>query len=122
MVELYAGLATNALCYDHHGFDVAAVAESSAAKQRHVRATFADVAIIQDARTTARDLRSSAGSSAVAAPARVGNVVIVAGGVPCTPVAPNGQQLGLADPRAPDTTDALPRAADELGADAADAD
>ena len=34
VVELYAGLATNALCYDHHGFDVAAVAEGLQAQMK----------------------------------------------------------------------------------------
>ena len=84
MIELYAGLATNALCYDHHGFDVAAVAEEVTSKQRHVRATFGDTPIVQDARTIARGhLQSAHGTPR----SKIGdNVVLVAGGVPCTPV------------------------------------
>ena len=46
----------------------------------------------------------------------------VVGGVPCQPLAPNGNQLGLADHRAAVVTRALPRAAAALDADCADAE
>ena len=126
-MELFAGLGLTLHAFAHHGFAPAAAAENRPAKQRALRASFANITIVDDALEFDVDaLRAAVRSHAAqrddasTLDACDTDIAVVSGGVPCQPVAPNGTQQGLNDRRAPLMTDALPRAVAALHARAAE--
>ena len=104
-IEVCAGTGSLSIAYHFHGLVPEILYEIDHIKREALKIIFPNAKIFGDVRDARREQMVTGRT-----------IYVVYGGVPCQPCAQSGKQLGLADARAPVTTDAVPSVASLCGA------